>query len=184
MPRPTKAEEEAVEKYIRAVRRRWWWENNNKPMFLMAKPIHRRTTEMTAWKTRIDDPREFRADSTEYFPDIVQLTTKDGSDKASGQRRVSRSFSGPLAWTDKVNDLIVPEKPEVDPTLDILPWGMDTSRKRRIRRDFDYPENIFHRHAKEGYLYWPQWDMHSVLSVPIKKMPKTTIKWTMNHVVN
>ena len=159
MPCPTKAEEEAVERYIRAVSRKWWWDNNHKPMFYLAKAINRQTTDSTSWKTRLNDTREFYSGSTNHNPIIVQTKAELAhSKRVSGQSAVSSNYSGPVAWTDKVYDLIVPERNAADPKLDGLPWGMNTSRKRRIRRDFVYPENIYHHHAKDGYVYWPRCD--------------------------
>ena len=163
LPCPTRAEEEAVERYIRAVSRKWWWDNNHKPMFYLSKAINRQTTDSTSWKTRLNDPREFCSGSTDHSPIIVQTKVElaDSKRASGGQSVVSTNYSGPLAWTDKVYDMIVPEGHSADPKLDGLPWGMNTSRKRRIRRDFVYPENVYHHRAKDGYVYWPRWDVYN-----------------------
>ena len=172
MPFPTRAEEEAVERYLRKVRRKRWWDINHQPMFCIARPVQRRTTDMTAWKTRLADPHEIYTGNTDNVS-IMRTKGEVSSDQARAEmsggkkRPPSGSFNGPLAWTDKVKTLYTPEN-RSEYCLLGGQGGELTSRKERPKRNFDYPVNIYHLHAKEGFVYWPPRERGNCLSRPLK----------------
>lgn len=173
MPWPTKAEEEAVEKKIRIIRRRLHRETNK------AVPVYpgqyvSALTDMTTWRTRLTDPHEVDRGNTDHCS--VMRTQADAlvaqqqrlKEEATKKQLMSGDMQpapggSTLGWPDR--SICCQGTPFPDLPLGALGGGLpgggiNTSRKRRIIRKIDR-DTSFYRDAREGYVYWPIFRPHT-----------------------